>query len=118
LEAELNRIDLEWERARKRYVFHGGLLRRESVPSKGKAVATMVILPLIAAVPFGILVTLAPPNIVAFVVLMMVVTVLGVLGCGALMFSQATKYEKAQAEYQQRRDAARAKGEAEGHTTR
>ena len=112
LDNELNRIDLEWERARKNYVFHGRLLGGESVPSKSKAVAMTVILLIVAAIPFGILIDLAQPNIVGFVVFMMVVIVLAVLSGGAWMFSQAAEYRKAEAAYRQKRDAARAKYEA------
>ncbi len=119
LEAEMNRIELEWEKERRKHMIrrigHLDLV----VPTKTDTVIKMVVFGLVIVGLFGgFIVALPGGNGVAYQLVLFILLPLLALdfGLGLNHFLKAAAYEKAEAAYQQRRDAAEAKYEVEART--
>ena len=112
LETELNRIDLEWERERQKYMvkkgkWGGGL----KVPTKADALVGFVV----GVILLGILIYTFPFNIVrahgelfwrgVFVSIFL----LAILPVTAYFYWKALEYERAEADYRRKREEVKAK---------
>ena len=111
LENELNRIDREWEEVKKKR-------ERSIVPSREKFKARVAIATTFVVVALGFVIARLPERareeFAYFVVLPLVgLYLLFLIGSAIIVFAKAADYEEAEIEYRQKREAAKAKYEAE-----
>jgi hypothetical protein len=96
------------------------MVTSQTVPSKARAVAMMVVLAVLGPGLVGVVIVAVPERELGqaafvFAFCMVVVSMTWVL-MGAYMYSKAVKYERAKAKYQRRREIAKAKYKAKDQT--
>jgi hypothetical protein len=120
LDLALTEIDLEWERKRPEYMITTGLFYggRLDVPTKAQALVGSTVLGMLGVgIAIGCWVTvpevgLLPGGLFGGLLL------LASLIHGGWYYWKVAEYERAEAEYQRRREAAKAKHKAEDQTQR
>jgi hypothetical protein len=116
LENELNRIDREWEEVKKKR-------ERSIVPSRGTFKTRVAIATTFVVVALGFVIAAQPErareDFAYYIVLpLMGLYLLFLIGSGIVVFAKAADYEEAELEYRQKREAAKARYEAEDQTRR